>query len=278
MSDTQQLTVVPSQEPSLGSVLQAVLDGGITEGNIATVRAICELKERMQAREAQMEFSAALAALQAATGTIVAQSIVKNKDGTVRYKYAKIEQIMQQARPHLIANGFSHSFDTVLESEGRITAIFKLTHKSGHSDSNRCTVRTSRGQGTNDSQDDMGVRTYAKRGALCDGLGIVISQDNDGADDHRMLGEMVDQDTADELRQGVKDSGRNEEAFLIYAGGVKCFEQISVSRVPDLREFLAKANRLKAKSAAAPAAEPTAEEREKLVAEGKMDKDGNFLF
>lgn len=215
-------------------LIKGVLDTGITEGNVSVIERLVALKERDELRQAKKDFAQALASLQAETGLIQAMSPVLNRDGTLRYKYAKFEHIMAKVQPLLAKYGFSHSFDTNW-SEGKITAIFKLTHRSGHSESNQCSSAVAKGQGTNSAQDDMGAKSYAKRGAVCDGLGIVISHDEDGRD--LGSGRTISAEDAAILRERVETIGANKTAFLQFAKA-ETFEDIDESRIAELTAML----------------------------------------
>lgn len=238
MNEQNQLAV---QEPSVASMLSGMLSNiqqsQITPASVEVLKGMMDLYERNEDRQAKKDFSVALAAMQAETGTIQAMTAVKNRDGTERYRYAKFEHIMEKARPIMSKHGFSHSFDTK-SGEGTLTAIFKLTHKSGHSETNQFTVRVGKGQGTNDMQDDMGSKSYAKRGAVCDGLGIIISHDTDG-DDPRGLGGLITKEQADDLRKRVKETGADEHRFLIFANA-ETYEDIHQSKLGALDEHLTK--------------------------------------
>lgn len=235
-SETQLTTPEPSVALMLQGALANIQSGAITPEHVDVLGKMMDLYERNEARQAKKDFAVALAEMQAETGTIQAMSIVANRDGSERYRFAKFETIMEKAKPMMAKHGFSHSFDTIA-GDGKLTAIFKLTHKGGHSESNQFTVRTSKGQGTNDAQDDMGTKSYAKRGAVCDGLGIVISHDADGADDASNLGAPITQEQADTLRELCDETKSDRKKFLDYAGAAT-FEEIASSRYEDLTAVL----------------------------------------
>lgn len=241
-----ELSLTP-QEPSVALMLQGMLSGiqqgDITPQSVEVLKGMMDLYERNESRQAKKDFADALAALQAETGQIQAQTVVLNRDGTQRYKYAKLEHIMAKAQPLLAKHGFAHSFDT-LSADGTLTAIFKLTHRSGHSESNQFTTRVSKGQGTNEAQDDMGAKSYAKRGAVCDGLGIVISSD----DDARNLGngQKISQEDAALLRERVEAIGANKTVFLQFAHAAS-FEEIKQIRHEELCEMLSRKEAAKSK-------------------------------
>ncbi len=201
-------------EPSVALMLQKVIDGGITADNVSALESLVGLYDRMQAKNAEREFAAALIDLQGETSSVQATKAVDQKpDGTVRYRFAPYEEIMRTVKPILTRHGFSITFDT--ESNGdRLASICTLMHKSGHARQNRFAVRYGKPPGSSDAQGDMSTKSYAKRGALCDCLNIVVEHD----DDARMLGQSIGQALAEDLRARVLGVGSNEDVFLKYAG------------------------------------------------------------
>ncbi len=239
-----------TSEPSVAMMLQKVIDGGITNENVAALESLVGLYDRMQAKNAEREFSAALADLQAETIRVQATKSVDVRDGVPRYKFAPYEEIMRTVQPMLTRHGFSVTFDTKVEGD-RLNSICTLTHKSGHSRSNQFAVRFSKPPGSSDPQGDMSTKNYAKRGAFCDCLNISIEHD----DDARMIGQPIGSALAGDLAARVEEVGADREAFLKFAGA-KEFEEISDERWPVLDELL------KRKEAAKAA-------REKLSPEGE---------
>lgn len=209
-------TLAVREEPSVALMLQKVIEGGITNENVAALEKMCDLYERMEAKRAEREFIAAFVKLQQETPRIKATQAVPNNDGGTRYKFAPYEEIMQQVQPLLTAHGFSISFNTRRE-EGRITAICTMMHSAGHSRANEFAVRIGQGPPkANEAQSDAAAKTLAKRGALSDALNIVIEKDTDGADS-RSLGGKITPERAAELEKRVKATKSDVKKFLEFA-------------------------------------------------------------
>jgi hypothetical protein len=114
--------------------------------------------------------------------------------------------------------------------------ICTLQHIGGHSKANKFAVRIGSGPpGATETQSDGAASTYAKRGALCDALNIVIDHD----DDARAEGGAITQEQAEELARRVNETNSNKEAFLKFAHA-KSFAEISESVYPILDDFLRK--------------------------------------
>ncbi len=252
---TAGLNPATGAEPSVALMLQKVIDGGITADNVSALEALVGLYDRMQAKNAEREFNQAFAKLQSELRSVNATRTVPNKDGSPRYRFAPFEDIMEEVQPVLVANGFSISFNSRFMEGGRIVSICTLRHVGGFSQSNEFAVRIGGGPpGSTETQADGAAKTYAKRGALCDALNIVVEHD----DDARMVGKPIGRALAEELEARAKAVGADMDAFLKYAGA-SGFAEISDERWPVLDELL------KRKEAAKVA-------REKLSPEGEQWK------
>jgi len=237
MSDKLEVikTQLPVAAPTVAHMLQAVLDRGVTAENVAAVDKLCLLLERMQEKEAERQFAEAFVKLQSEIPRIQATKSVPNKDGSVRYTFAPFEEVDAQARPICLRNGFSYSFAEGESGPGKLTKIFRLQHVGGHSRSNNYSVRIGHGPpGCSESQADGAAHSYCKRGAMCDGLCIVVKgQDNDA----RIEGGTITADQATSLRDRVRATASNETAFLKFAGA-DSFETISATKYAMLDQNL----------------------------------------
>ncbi len=241
----------PSVALMLHGLLESVQKGETTPQTVEVLKGMMDLYERNEARRAEKEFAVAFNQLMSEMPFISATKPVPNKDGTTRYKYAPLDEIEPKVRPVALRNGFSYSFAEGKSDAGTVSKILTIQHKGGHYRSNMFTVRRSTPPNANDSQADGNTHSYAKRGAFCDGFGIVVEHD----DDARMIGKPIGKALADDLEERVKACGADEEAFLKYAGA-KNYAEISDERWPMLDELL------KRKEAAKTA-------REKLSPEGE---------
>lgn len=234
MSQEQQLAT--TQEPSvavmLQSMLQGVQQGQITPESVEVLKGMMDLYERNEKRQAEKEFAAALTDLQGETIRVQATKQVDVKNGVPRYVFAAYEDIMKVVQPMLTKHGFSITFDTEVGDQ-RLTSICTLTHKSGHSRSNKFAVRYGKPPGSSDAQGDMSTKSYAKRGALCDALNISIEKD----DDARMEGDFITSEQADSLRRRVAATDSDEQKFLAFADA-DSYQNIRASRFDSLDEFL----------------------------------------
>lgn len=227
-----------SAPPSVGQMLSAAIDKGVTTENVAVLEKMMDLYERTQAKEAEKEFARAFNALQSAMPAILAAKAVPNNDGTTRYKFAPYEAIMEQVRPLLQQHGFTVSFSMTF-NDGRVTQSCTLQHIGGHSRSNQFSARIGKGPpGSSEAQGDGAAGTYAKRHALCDALNIVIEHDTDGFN-AKKDGAPIGPDQALYIRELLKETKSDEALFLKFAGAAKV-EEIGSARYDDCARMLHK--------------------------------------
>lgn len=250
MSESSELQVVGQQQavvrqqPSVGDMLQAVIEKGITAENVSAMEQLVGLYERMQSRDAERAFAEAFVKLQADMPKVQAIRPVPGNDGSVRYKFAPYEEIMRQVGPMLQRHGFTVTFSTDYD-EKRLIKTCTLQHVGGHSKVNKFAVRIGQGPPkASESQSDGAASTYAKRFALCDALNIQIDHDTDA--DPRAEGGVISPGQASDLRRRVRECGADERAFLAFAGA-QDFEDIVDAKYTMLDAFLTKKERLSQK-------------------------------
>ncbi len=233
----QMQLVEAKAEPSVALMLQSLVEGvktgGVTSDNVKAIESFVGLYERMDAKRAEKDFAVAFNRLMAEMPPIQATKPVPNNDGTVRYRFAPLEEIEAIVRPVALRNGFSYSFSEGPSEPGRITKVCTVQHSSGHKRVHPFTVRTSAPPKANDSQADGSTHSYAKRGAFSDAFSIIVDHD----DDARMIGKPIGKALAEDLETRVKRVGSDVTAFLKYAGAER-FEDISDDRYPVLDELL----------------------------------------
>ena len=201
--------------------------------NVEAMEKLTDLYLKLKASAAEQEFATAFNALQADLPPIQASKPVPNNDGSIRYKFAPYESIMEQVRPLILKHGFTISFSSDV-AEGRIVMHCTLQHIAGHKKTNSFAARVSKPPGASEAQGDGATSTYAKRFALCDALNITIEKDNDGIHpDARALGEPIGKDKIQYLKEQIAETGGNEAAFFALAGVTK-YEDITSGSYPVL--------------------------------------------
>lgn len=229
---------VSRPEPTVGEILQAVIEKGVTTENVAVIEKLTDLMWKTQARDSEKAFAASFVALQAEMPNVRATKAIPSRDGSVRSRFAPYEEIMEQVAPLLQKHGFTVTFSTDFK-EGRIIKTCTLQHVNGHSRSNQFAVRIGSGPpAASEAQADGAASTYAKRFALCDALNIVIDADVDAA----VEGGPITKEQADELEHRVKMTNSDVAKFLAVATA-RSFSEIPAAKYTILDEMLRKKER-----------------------------------
>jgi hypothetical protein len=149
-------------------------------GAVEALKDLFELRKQMAEEVARKEFYEALRLVQEQLPTIERKRVVKNKDGTVRYKYASFEDIIKVVKPILTAHGFSFAFKVKGDVRDKtITIRCELYHQAGHMETTEVTLPITESQNMNQAQTIGALVTYAKRYSLSLLLGLATEEDID---------------------------------------------------------------------------------------------------
>lgn len=216
---------IPSVQPPAGAA--AVTAGALLQAAVAAnlgvegVKALAEIWEREQTRQAEIAFNRAFARVQSELPKIVPTGRVvsgTNDAKKTRYWFAEFDNILDIVQPVLSANGFALAFDTVRGPES-ITAKCTLMHADGHSRTNQFTVRVGSGPiGTNEAQADGSARSFAKRYALADALNLNIERNGDDDGASAVRGGAITASQAADLRAMLEEVGRTEPGLCAIYG------------------------------------------------------------
>lgn len=241
--DSQALTTrepqdlaVARPQPTPAEMMEKMIASGVTHENAVAFKELVLLSEHMEDRKDKRDFAKAFVALQQDIPRIKATKVIPDKHGDMRSSFAPFEEIDGQARPICLQHGFTYSFSEGPFQAGKITKIFTLLHgDTGIEKSNSYSVRIGQGPpGCSESQADGAAHSYAKRGALCDGLNIVVVGIDDDA---RMEGAPISQKQADELEHRIKMTNSKADVFLRLAG-VDSFDKIPAAKYDVLDQLL----------------------------------------
>lgn len=177
------------------------------------------MKERMDASRAKQEFLAAFSELQREL-----PAVAKRGKGHNDKTYARFEDVIDTAKPHLADHGFSLSF-RLEHSEKTIKITGVLGHASGHSESTDIVLPADASGSKNAVQAWGSSVSYGKRYVALTLLGIATEDDDDGKKaDQSNSAPVTEQDVAD-FRKALKSKNVPE--------GAVC-ELFSVENLEDL--------------------------------------------
>lgn len=194
-------------------LIEKIVNGGVTESNVAALDKLLGVYERLDDKRAEREFASAFVALQTDLPVIVADTVIPN-----RGKYSRFEDVMHIVGPLLAKHGFSVSFSMDFK-ENRIVETCHLKHIGGHSQSNSFAVRAG-GKADSDTQADCKAATTAKRNALLNCLNIVIRQDamQNEEGDASLEGGPIPPDKVVYIRELLEETKSDVGKFLAMAG------------------------------------------------------------
>ena len=171
----------------LGIIAKAAADPAV---DVAKMQALLQMQRELMADQARAEFNEAMARLQPRLPRItkkgeVRYPINKNQpDGPSRkaFNYARWEDIDAEIRPLLFEEGFSLSYDTEPQADGKVVVIATLSHRAGHSKSARApALPLDTSGGKNNVQAAGSSSSYGKRYATSALLNLIFEgEDDDG--------------------------------------------------------------------------------------------------
>lgn len=200
--------------------------------DVAKLQALLDMQVRVELRQAEVEFNAALARLMPKLPRIERDGTIMNKDKTtVRSRYATYEAIDFVIRPLLAEEGFSISFGTDDSQPGKVRVTGTLAHRMGHSKPSTVTVPTEHSQ-------IFGVQavgasiSIAKRYCVINMLNIVTV----GADSPPEPKPIGPEEVL-ALEQLLQDSHADRKKFMAWAR-ISKLEEIQEADYPDALKAL----------------------------------------
>lgn len=157
-------------------IMQLAIERGITD--VGALERYTDLCLKMQAIKAKGDYDRAMSAFQAECPTIY-----KRKEVEQLYKYAPLEDIIEQVKVLIQKHGFSYKFGSDVKSEaGFVVATCKVTHEGGHSEQSEMKLPIAAGTRAMDATKNFAsAMTFATRRVFQNSFGIVCAgEDMDG--------------------------------------------------------------------------------------------------
>jgi len=169
------LQVKPIQQ-DVTQLLQLAIQNG---GGLDTVQGLLDMRKQLKEEWAREQFFKSLSLLQAELPTVEKNKAIKNRDGSIRYRYSTLDKIIETIKPYLRKYGFTFYFTTDYDDDAVIVTC-NVSHECGHTEkvSFRAPIRYS---GNMLPIQEWGAAlTYAKRYTLSLAFGIASDEDTDG--------------------------------------------------------------------------------------------------
>lgn len=209
----------------LQAIVQISNNPHLTKESVDVLERMMAMQERLEVREAEKEFAAALARLQSKLPQIPKDGIIYQKDGIrIRSRYAKIEGIDAIIRPLLNEEGFAFSFDCKPTADPKMFLFSgTLSHKYGHSVTKSFPLPTDTNQYRSAIQDMGSSESFAKRRLVRMHLNIVEEgEDNDGQGSDAKISDAQ----AKDLKCKMEEVGQDEARFLRLIAGAASIANI----------------------------------------------------
>ncbi len=207
--------VTASAAGSATELLRLAVDKGVP---VEQLKQLVELHERMEQRQAQKEFSAAMAAFQAECPSIKKASeakIITTGGGNFSYTYAELDEIARTANPILAKHGLSYGWDSTLEKD-TLTVVCTVRHAAGHFVTSTFTLPTESKSAMSPQQKVGAALTFAQRKSLSSVLGLTTTDDDTDAAEVDPAPITDDQVTV--LADLAKEVKANAARFLKFMG------------------------------------------------------------
>lgn len=173
-----QTDLIPQEDPRVdaGALIAQAINSGM---GVEAMERLLAMRRELQQEAARTAFFAALSAFQAECPEIHKTRKVHGNDGSVRYRYAALDDIVAAVKSLLKKHGFSYTIET-MQAGDAVTATARLHHAEGHSESSSFTVPVDKAARMNAPQQAASALTYAKRYAFLGVTGIMTAdEDND---------------------------------------------------------------------------------------------------
>jgi ERF superfamily. len=193
----------------LSILAQAAVDPRM---DVAKMERLLEMHRQVTEDQRRVEFSAAMARLQAVLPQITKEGRIV-VSGTERSRYARIEDIDQAIRPLLAAEGFSLAFDTEAKDHG-LLITGKISHAAGHAET-RSLFLPLDAQGAKSPVQGVGSTVSYGRRYL---IKMLLNVTERGEDDDGMGGATITEAQAADLGALLDEVKADKARFFAFMG------------------------------------------------------------
>lgn len=194
----------------LGVIAQAATD---PRCDIDKMERLLAMQQAVMKDQREAAYKAALARLQAKLPQIEKHGIIPNRDGSVRSRYAKLEDIDVVLRPLLAEEGFSISFNSESKDGHLFTLLCTLAHSEGHSETNTLLLPLDASEYRTKVQSTGSTMSYGRRQLIKMHLNLIEKDDDDGGQGGS---EPITEQQVSDLAALMKKSGASVDRFLQY--------------------------------------------------------------
>jgi hypothetical protein len=173
--------IIKTTETGLAFSPEALIEKAISaKVDVGTMERLLAMRKELKEEWAKSEFFREMAELQNEMPQIKKTKQVKNKDGTVRYSYAPLEDIILQVKALIKKHNFSYQINTEVNND-KVKAICIVRHTAGHIEQSSFEVGIDKEGYMSEPQKYASALTFAKRYAFCNAFGIMTADEDDDA-------------------------------------------------------------------------------------------------
>lgn len=194
------------------------------------------MKERLDAKAAEMAFAAAFAKMQAAIPVIIERGKIKNKSGDVQSTYPLWEDVNAALRAPLADNGLSMSFDRRKE-DGKTFIGCVVTHEMGHSRRAEIDLPRDESGSKNAVQGEGSTVSYGQRYSSKMLINWISEGTEDDDGDKAGLAATINTDQYRDLSAMIEDAAADEVAFLKFLR-INALEDLPAKRFEEAKAAL----------------------------------------
>ena len=224
----------PASETNLlGVIAVAVADPRI---DVEKMERLLVMHEKITTEQRRIDYFAALARIQSKIPQISKDGMIKDKQGNVRSRYAKIEHIDAILRPLLAEEGFAMSFDSAPAPNGGYLLSCTLSHQGGHSEVKSLVLPLDKSDFRSNVQSVGSTISYGKRTLKKMHLDIIeVHEDDDGQGGSKKISE----DQVHDIEAALEETKGDRALFLKFMG-VESFADILECDLPKATAALEK--------------------------------------
>ena len=211
--------VQPTIAPMVAMIERIAMDPNVP---IDRLEKMLDMKERMDAQEAERAFNASFSAASAEF-----PSIPLNGKGHNNKPYALLKDIISHTRPILSKHGLSLSWDTEVLDRVKVTAC--LRHVAGHSAKTAIVLPLDTSGSKNNVQAVGSSQAYGQRYTAQAILGLSLGDDSDDDGKAAGSGVMINADQFQTL-QGLIEQAEADEAKMLHWLKADALEELTLKQ------------------------------------------------
>lgn len=180
---TRELALTPKHDalaPDIAALVERIVTN--PDADVSKLSALLDVNERILDRNAKAAFDDAFSRMWPELPEIDEKGAIRNKDGSVKSRYARYEDIQAAVRPVLARFGFAMRHKTQFPPEkAGVIRVVGILSAFGHTEESEFEFTADKNDFRTAIQDQASTISYGKRYTTCDLLNIITrGVDNDG--------------------------------------------------------------------------------------------------